>query len=222
MKRQIKDALYEQFARTTKALSSPKRIEILDLLSQGEKTVEMIAEQANLGIKNASAQLKELKSALLVDARRDGKYVFYRIASDAVAELLLGLRIFSEKNFAEIQKIASEAFDDALSMEPINRKQLLAHAKKGEVILLDVRPSDEFTHSHLPYAISVPISDLQKELRNLPKDKEIVAYCRGPYCFFAKEAVELLKKKGFKASRLKDSVHEWASHGLPVESPQGV
>lgn len=222
MKRQVKDVIYEQFSRTTKALSSPKRIEILDLLCQGEKTVEMLAEQASLGIKNASAQLKELKSALLVGTRREGKYIYYRLASQQVGDLLLRLRLFNEGHFAEIQKIASEAFEDALSMQPINRKRLLAQAKKGEVILLDVRPSDEFAHSHLPFAISVPISDLQKELRNLPKNKEIVAYCRGPYCFFAKEAVELLKKKGFKASRLKDSVHEWASHGLPVESPHGV
>jgi rhodanese-related sulfurtransferase/DNA-binding transcriptional ArsR family regulator len=222
MKRQIKDALYEQFSRTTKALSSPKRIEILDLLGQGEKTVEMVAEQASLGIKNASAQLKELKSALLVDTRRDGKYIFYRLANESVAELLLRLRTFSEGHFAEIQKIASASFEDAVSMEPVNRKQLLAQAKKGEVVLLDVRPSDEYEQSHLPYAISVPISDLQKELKNLPKNKEIVAYCRGPYCFFAKEAVELLTKKGFKASRLKDSVFEWASHGLPVESQREV
>lgn len=222
MNRQIKDALYEQFARSTKALSSPKRIEILDLLCQGEKTVEAIAEQASLGIKNASAQLKELKSALLVEARRDGKYIYYRISSNSVADFLLGLRTFSEKQFAEIQKIASVSFNDISSMEPVNRKQLLAQAKKGEVILLDVRPSDEYAQAHLPFAVSVPISELKKELRNLPKDKLIVAYCRGPYCFFASEAVELLKHKGFKASRLKDSVHEWASHGLPIESTQAV
>lgn len=222
MKRQIKDALYEQFSRTTKALSSPKRIEILDLLSQGEKTVEMVADQVSLGMKNASAQLKELKSALLVDSRRDGKYIYYRLASNSVAELLLRLRTFSEGHFAEIQKIASEAFEDVDSMEPVNRKQLLAQAKKGEVVILDVRPSDEYTHLHLPYAVSVPISDLHKELKNLPKKKKIVAYCRGPYCFFAKEAIELLKKKGFKASRLKDSVYEWASHGLPIETQREI
>ena len=105
-------------------------------------------------------------------------------------------------------------------MEPVNRKQLLAQVKKGDVILLDVRPSDEYAKAHLPFAVSVPISELQKELKNLPKNKEIVAYCRGPYCFFAKEAVELLRKKGFRASRLKDGIHEWASHGLPVENQQ--
>ncbi len=218
MKRKIKDALYEQFSRTTKALSSPKRIEILDLLSQSEKTVEMVAEQTDLGIKNTSAQLKELKSALLVDTRRDGKYVYYRLASNSVANLLFNLRTFNERHFTEIQKIASQAFNDAGLIDAVNRKQLLAQAKKGDVILLDVRPSDEYTQAHLPYAISVPISDLKKELKNLPKNKEIVAYCRGPYCFFAKEAVELLTKKGFIASRLKDSVHEWASHGLPIEA----
>lgn len=222
MKRQIKDALYEQFTRTTKALSNPKRLEIMDLLSQSEKTVETLAEQANLGIKNASAQLKELKSAMLVDSRRDGKYVYYRISNNSVANLLLGLRVFGESHFAEIQKIASEAFESVESMEPINRKQLLAQAKKGDLILLDVRPSDEYAQSHLPFAISVPISDLNKELKRLPKNKEIVAYCRGPYCFFAKEAVELLKKRGYKASRLQDSVHEWASYGFPVETSVAV
>jgi rhodanese-related sulfurtransferase len=222
MKRQIKDALYEQFARTTKALSSPKRIEILELLSQSEKTVETIAAQANLGVKNASAQLKELKAALLVDSRRDGKYVFYKISSSSVTNFLLGLRIFSENHFAEIQRITAESFDDSNSMTSLNRKQLLAQAKKGDVILLDVRPADEYAEAHLPYAVSIPISDLQKELRQLPKNKEIVAYCRGPYCFFANEAVELLKKRGFKASRLKDSVHEWVSHGLPIENMKAV
>lgn len=222
MKRKFKNALYEQFSRTTKALSSPKRIEILDLLSQSEKTVESISEQANLGLKNASAQLKELKSALLVDSRRDGKYVYYRISNNAVADFLLGLRTFSEAHFAEVQKITSEVFEDYNSIEPLNRKQLLAQVRKGDVILLDVRPSDEYAQSHLPFAISIPISELQKELKNLPKNKEIVAYCRGPYCFFAKEAVELLKKRGYKASRLKDSVHEWETHGLPIETSAGA
>ena len=218
MKRQPKDSIYEQFARTTKALSSPKRLEILDLLSQSEKTVESLAEQANLGIKNASAQLKELKSALLVESRRNGKYVYYRLSNQSVANFLIDLRKFSEAQFVEIQKMASELFADVELMKPINRKQLLARVRKGEVILLDVRPTNEFQQSHLPFAISVPISELQKELKNFPKHKEIIAYCRGPYCLLAKEAVELLKKRGYKASRLKDSVVEWASYGLPIKS----
>ncbi len=222
MKKNSKDAFYEQFARSTKALSSPKRIEILDLLCQGEKTVESIADQTNLRIKNVSAQLKELKSALLVESRRSGKYVYYRISNNSVADFLLCLRTFSEKQFSEIQKIASTSFKNIAAMEPVNRKQLLAQAKKGEVIILDVRPSDEYAHAHLPFAISVPISELKKQLRNLTKDKEIVAYCRGPYCFFASEAVELLKRQGYNASRLKDSVHEWASHGLPIKSTRAL
>jgi len=218
MKRKAKDTIYEQLARTTKALSNPKRIEILDLLSQCEKTVENIADQTNLGIKNASAQLKELKSALLVDSRREGKYSYYRLTNNSVADFLLGLRTFGETRFAEIQKITSEAFEDAASMESLDRKQLLAQAKKDEIILLDVRPADEYAQSHLPFAVSVPISRFQKELKNLPKSKKIVVYCRGPYCFFAHEAIEILRKRGYKASRLKDSVHEWSSHGFPVET----
>lgn len=216
MKRQIKDAIYEQLARSTKALGHPKRIEILDLLSQGEKTVELIAEQAELGIKNASAQLKELKSALLVDSRKDGKHVYYRLANQQTADFLLYLRKYSEHQFSELQKIVDEAFSSNDEMESVNRKQLLSKVKRGEAILLDVRPADEYQNAHLPFAYSVPISELSAQMKTLPKDKDIIAYCRGPYCFFAKEAVDILRKKGFKAQRLKDSIHEWESHGLPV------
>ncbi|MGZ3773417.1 MAG: ArsR/SmtB family transcription factor [Pseudobdellovibrionaceae bacterium] len=216
MSRRIKDALYDQFSRTAKALANPKRIEILDLLSQSEKTVEALADQAGLEIKNTSAQLKELKSALLVSSRREGKYVYYGIANKAVSDFLAELRTFSATQFVEIQKITRESCDDADAMTPTSRKQLLARAKKGDVILLDVRPSDEYDHAHLPYAVSIPISNLHKELKNLPKEKEIIAYCRGPYCFFANEALEILRRKGFKAIRLKDSVRDWEASGLPV------
>lgn len=209
MSRKIKNALYEQFSRTTKALSNPKRIEIIDLLSQGEKTVETIAEQTDLGIKNTSAQLKELKSASLVDSRKDGKYVYYFIADDEVIALWQNLRTFSEHRFSEIQKIAKEAFQNTDELEDVNRKTLLARIRKGEVILLDVRPVDEYEAGHIPFAISIPSSEIAKRLKEIPKDKEIVAYCRGPYCFMAKTAVDILRKKGFKASRLKDSVHDW-------------
>tara|TARA_B110001454_G_scaffold218991_1_gene249149 strand:- start:189689 stop:190366 length:678 start_codon:yes stop_codon:yes gene_type:complete len=222
MKRQIKNAIYEQIARATKALSSPKRIEILDLLSQGEKSVEKLAEEADLGIKNASAQLKELKAAHLVESRRDGKYVYYFIPNKEIIDFVYKLRLFSENNFNEIQKITSEIFNESLLFEIQNRKQLLAKAKAGDLILLDVRPIDEYNTSHIPYSISVPLSLLNTELRQFSKKTEIVAYCRGPYCFFAKEAVELLRKKGFKASFIKDGVHEWASHGLPLEAKKVV
>lgn len=209
MSRNIKNILYEQFSRTTKALSSPKRLEIIDLLSQSEKSVEAIAEQADLGFKNASAQLKELKSAHLIDSRKDGKYVYYFIADPEVIALWREIRSFGEKRFNEIQTITKNVFAGVDELETINRKTLLARAKKGEVILLDVRPVDEYETAHLPYAVSIPSSEIAKRLKEIPKDKEIIAYCRGPYCFMAKTAVEILRKKGFKASRLKDSVHDW-------------
>jgi rhodanese-related sulfurtransferase/predicted transcriptional regulator len=210
MSRKIKNELYDQFSRVTKALAHPKRLEIIDLLSQGEKTVEEIAEQAELGVKNASAQLKELKLAQLVETRKDGKYVFYSVADSEVVAFWENLRTFTEKKFAEIQKIAAEVFSGVDEIENVNRKTLLSRVKKGEVILLDVRPHDEYESAHLPLAISIPSTELNKRLKELPRDKEIVAYCRGPYCFMAKDAVEILRKKGFKAFRLKDSVHEWS------------
>ena len=171
--------------------------------------METIAEQADLGIKNASAQLKELKSAHLVDSRKDGKYVFYYIADPGVINLWREVRSFGEKRFNEIQNITKDVFSGVDELENINRKTLLARVKKREIILLDVRPVDEYETAHLPYAVSIPSSEISKRLKEIPKDKEIIAYCRGPYCFMAKTAVEILRKKGFKASRLKDSVHDW-------------
>lgn len=222
MKKEVKTAIYEQLARATKAMSHPKRIEIMDLLSQGEKTVDTIADQADLGVKNASAQLKELKSALLVEFRKVGKHVFYRLANQQASDLLLYLRKHSEQQFVELQKIAAETFFVSDQLQSVNRKQLISRAKRGDVILLDVRPTDEYQSAHLPFARSVPISELLQKLKTIPKTKEIVAYCRGSYCFFAKEAVEILRKKGFKAYRLTDGVPEWESHGLPVIRTRGA
>lgn len=216
MKRQIKDAIYSNIATITKVLSSPKRLEILELLSQSEKTVETIAEQAELGIKNASAQLKELKSARPLDSRKEGKYVYYSIVDKSVAQFWIQLRSFSEKRIIELQKIATEALYFPDELVKINRKELLSRAKSGDVIIIDVRPHDEFKTAHIPYAVSIPISNLSKHLKKFSKDKEIVAYCRGPYCFFAKEAVEILRAKGFKAKRLQDSVHDWQANGLSL------
>lgn len=218
MKRQIKDTLYNHMGTVTKALGSPKRLEIIELLSQGEKTVETIAEQAELGVKNASAQLKELKAARLIDSRRSGKYVYYRLSDPQVARFWIELRRFSENRITEIKQILSEVMGDDDLLERIDRKTLLSKAKKGEIIFLDVRPEDEFNEAHLPYARSVPISELKARLKELPKTKTIVAYCRGPYCFYAKEAVEFLRKKGFKADQLRDSVNDWRIEGLPIET----
>jgi len=217
MKRRIKNAIYEHLATLTKALSNPKRIEIIDLLCQGEKTVEAISEQAAMGLKNASAQLKELKSVRLVESRKEGKYVYYRISDPSVAQFWIRFRTFGHDRISEIQKITEDAFSGPEVLEQMSRKTLLAKAKRGDVILIDVRPADEYQSGHIPFAISIPMSEFSKQLKLLPKKKEIVAYCRGPYCFFAKEAVETLRKHGFKAFNLKDSVLDWSEHGLPLE-----
>lgn len=217
MKRQIKDAIYGHMGTVTKALGSPKRLEILDLLSQGEKSVEMIAEHAELGIKNASAQLKELKSARLIDSRRSGKNVFYRLSDPQVARFWIELQKFSQNRISEIQTILTEVMGSENVLEKVDRKTLLSRARNGDVVLLDVRPADEFNAGHLPFARSVPMAELKARLKDLPKSKTIVAYCRGPYCFYSKEAVELLRKKGFRAEQLKDSVNDWAAEGLPIE-----
>lgn len=218
MKRKAKDSAYASISTITKALSSPKRIEILELLSQCEKTVEDIADQAELGLKNASAQLKELKSARLLDSRKDGKYVYYFLASKFVAKFLIHLREFSEETSVELQKITQEAFASPHDLSSIDKKSLLSRAKKGEIVIIDVRPDDEYKTGHIPFARSVPISQLKTAMKGFSKDTEIVAYCRGPYCFFAKDAVELLRAKGFKAMRLQASVTDWQLAGFPIEN----
>jgi rhodanese-related sulfurtransferase len=217
MKRQIKDSIYGHMGTVTKALASPKRLEIIELLSQGEKSVETISDQAELGIKNASAQLKELKAARLVDSRRDGKYVLYRLSDPQVARFWIELRRFSQNRITEIREILKDAMGSEDLLEKVDRKTLLLRARNGDIVFIDVRPEDEFNEAHLPFARSVPITELKSRLKDLPKSKTIVAYCRGPYCFYAKDAVELLRKKGFKAEQLKDSVQDWAFEGLPVE-----
>ena len=217
MNRKIKDSIYGQLAIITKALSSPKRLEVVELLSQGEKSVETIAEQADLGIKNASAQLKELKSANLVSSRREGKFVYYRLANGSITDLWRHLNNFAQGHLGELQKILAESLSSPETLEQVNRKELFQRVKRKEIILIDVRPLGEYEAAHLPFAVSIPASELSKHLRLLPKNKGIVAYCRGSYCFLAKEVVEVLRRKGFKASRLQDSVHDWESFGLPLE-----
>lgn len=209
MVKNVKRSLYQQFARTTKALSSPVRLQIIDLLSQGKKSVEAIAQNLNLGVKNVSAQLKELKSAELVGSRKEGKFVFYFIKDAEVIELWRTIRAFGEKRFSDIQKITEHVFKSPHELQGINRKELLAKAKAGKIIILDVRPEDEFDSGHIPHAVSIPASEISKRINELPKDKDIVAYCRGPYCYFSKTAVEILRKKGFKAFQLNDSIYDW-------------
>jgi rhodanese-related sulfurtransferase len=216
-KRAFKDALYQQFARIGAAVSSPKRLEILDLLCQGEKSVEVLAEQAALTIGNASAHLKALKAARLVETRREGQFIFYRVADPAVCEFWLALRGLGEKRLAEVRDVAREYFTDRDQLSPLDKRQLLARARKGDVILVDVRPEDEYLAGHLPFARSIPAAELERKLSTLPKGREVVAYCRGPYCVWAYEAVSLLRRRGYRATRFEDGVAEWRSAGLPVE-----
>jgi rhodanese-related sulfurtransferase len=214
--RSMKPIFLEQFARIGKALSSPSRLALLDLLSQSEKSVELLVSQTNLTLKNASAQLRVLKEAGLVTSRKEGKYVYYGLSDEKVGEFWSALQDFSARQLSELHTAMATLIKDDSSLLGVDRRFLLARAKRSEIIVLDVRPRDEFASAHLPYAISIPLTELKAKLKQLPKGKEIVAYCRGPYCLLAAEAVQLLKRNGFKAARLDDGVQEWKRAGLPL------
>jgi rhodanese-related sulfurtransferase/predicted transcriptional regulator len=215
--RQVKDVLYAHVARIGKAVCSPKRLELIELLCQGEKSVERLAAEASISLKLASAHLKELRLAHLVETRKEGKNVIYRLTSEAVADFWVAIRSLAEDRLLELRASLARLSEHAHELTPMSRKELLARAKRGEVTVLDVRPEAEYTTSHLPYAQSMPLDELKKRLDDLPRDKPVVAYCRGPFCLMAVEAVELLNKKGFQAIRLEDGVAEWRAQGLPVE-----
>ena len=214
---QIKSFLYEQVARIGKAVASPKRLQLIELLCQGEKTVELLATQAEISVKLASAHLKELRLARLVETRKDGKYVLYRLASTSVADLWVTLRTEAEERLVELQVALANIVTHDDDLEGFSRKAILKKAAAGEVLVLDVRPSDEYAAAHLPHARSLPVNELKKRLAELPKDTPVVAYCRGPFCLMAKDAVELLRKKGYRAFHLTDGVAEWRAQGLPIE-----
>ena len=214
---QIKSFLYEQVARIGKAVASPKRLQLIELLCQGAKTVEMLAAQAEMSVKLTSAHLKELRLARLVETRKDGKYVLYRLASTSVADLWVNLRSEAEERLVELQVALANIVAHGDDLEGFDRKAILKKAAAGEVLVLDVRPSDEYAAAHLPHARSLPVNELKKRLAELPKDTPVVAYCRGPFCLMAKDAVELLRKKGYRAFHLTDGVAEWRAHGLPIE-----
>ncbi|WP_096698703.1 metalloregulator ArsR/SmtB family transcription factor [Polaromonas sp. AER18D-145] len=215
--RQIKDHLYEQVARIGKAVASPKRLELIELLCQGEKTVEVLAAQAEISVKLASAHLKQLRMARLVDTRKEGKYVLYRLASTSVADLWVNLRAEAEERLVELQVALASIVEHGDELEGIDRAAILKKAKAGEVLVLDVRPEEEFASAHLPHARSLPVDELRKRLKELPKDVPVVAYCRGPFCLMARDAVELLRRQGYRAFHLTDGVAEWRARGLPLE-----
>lgn len=213
----LKNHLYEQVARIGKAVASPKRLELIELLCQGEKTVEVLAAQAEISVKLVSAHLKELRQARLVETRKDGKYVLYRLASTSVADLWVTLRSEAEERLVELQVALAAIVEHRDDLEGFDRAAILEKAAAGEVLVLDVRPAEEFASAHLPHARSLPVDELKKRLSELPKDTPVVAYCRGPFCLMAKDAVELLRHKGYRAFHLTDGVAEWRAHGLPVE-----
>jgi rhodanese-related sulfurtransferase len=223
-KRSFKDAIYEQLARIGKAISSPKRLELLDLLCQSERTVDALAKEANLTVANASQHLQILHAARLVEARKEGLFVIYRLADPMVGQFFRTMRILAENRIAEIEQIlrrflaSREGLQGLEGLEPVDRKTLLERLKAGAVTVIDVRPVEEYRAGHIPGAISLPVKDLARRLSELPKNREVVAYCRGPYCMFALEAVEMLRAKGFKAVRLEDGIIDWQAMGLPVES----
>jgi rhodanese-related sulfurtransferase/DNA-binding MarR family transcriptional regulator len=212
-----KTFLYEQVARIGKALASPKRLELIELLCQGEKTVETLAAQAQISVKLTSAHLKELRQARLVETRKDGKYVVYRLAGTSVADLWVTLRAEAEERLVELQLALANIVAHGDELHGVDRRAVLKKAASGEVMVLDVRPADEYAAAHIPHARSLPLGELRKRLAELPKDTPVVAYCRGPFCLMAKDAVELLRRKGYRAFHLTDGVAEWRSRGLPVE-----
>jgi rhodanese-related sulfurtransferase/DNA-binding transcriptional ArsR family regulator len=212
---------YEQLARIGKGVASAHRIHLLDLLAQGEKTVETLAQQAGMSVKNTSAHLRVLRGARLVEARRDGQFSVYRLADAAVATFVLALRRLAEDRLAEMREFTANFLADRERLTAVDRRRLLQRLRAGEIVVLDVRGADEFEAGHIPGARSVPIGDLERALRTIPRSKEIVAYCRGPYCGLSEKAVALLRRRGYRASRIHDGVIDWQDSGLPIERGRG-
>ncbi len=215
--RRFKDEIYDQFSRIGKAVSSPKRLEIIDILCQGERTVEILANETSLTVANTSQHLQVLKTSRMVEQEKKGLYVVYRLAP-MVSDFFLSLRKVAENRIAEIEQIKNRFLEGKKGMEAINRDVLIERIKKDDIIVLDVRPSEEFNAGHINGALSVPLNELELILTKFSKGKDIVAYCRGPYCVLSIEAVELLNKKGYHAVRLEDGVLDWQAMGLPIET----
>lgn len=215
--RKFKDAIYEQLGRVGKALASPRRLELLDLLCQGPRTVEALSKEAGQPIANTSQHLQVLRAARLVESEKQGLFVTYRLADEKVCALYRELRTLAESRLYEIQAVTRQFLEERGEMEPVDRDALASRVRSGEVTVLDVRPAEEFEAGHIPGAVSVPLADLEKRLAELPLDREVVAYCRGPYCVLAVKAVEVLRAKGFRAIRMEEGVPDWRARGLPVE-----
>lgn len=218
--RATKDAVYEQLARLGKAMAAPKRIELLDLLSQGPRTVDRLAALAATTIANASQHLQVLKSARLVASEKRGLFVEYRLADDTVADLLVATRALGAARLAEIEQVTRSYQESRGALEAVDAKELLRRVRRGEVTLVDVRPTEEYQAAHLPGALSIPLPELEGRLGELPREREVVAYCRGPWCVMAMDAVGLLRARGLVAHRLALGVADWSARGGRVERPR--
>jgi rhodanese-related sulfurtransferase len=214
--RAAKVALFDEFARAAKALASGRRLELVDVLANGERTVEALAGEVGLSVANTSQHLQILRQAGLVSSRREGTSIHYRLAGPEVFELWRSLRTLAASRLAQVERLAAAYVGARDELEPVTRQELARRLEDGDLVVLDVRPATEHAAGHLPGAVSIPVGELRRRLAELPQDREIVAYCRGPYCAFAHEAVELLRQEGFLARRLEDGLPEWQAAGLAV------
>ena len=221
VERRYKDATYGQFARIGKAVSHPKRLEILDLLCQCPRTVEALAREAGLGIASASQHLKVLREARLLDAQKRGLFVTYRLADEAVCTFFRSMRSLAESRLAEVEQVTRQFLSGRKGMEPVPARELLRRVREGRVTVLDVRPADEYRAGHIAGALSIPLRELKARIKEIPRGREVVAYCRGPYCVLAVQAVETLRKAGLKAVRLREGYPDWRAAAMPVEAAGG-
>jgi rhodanese-related sulfurtransferase len=219
--REFKDRVYAQYARIGKALASPRRLEMLELLAQGERTVDSLASEMAQSLANTSQHLQALRQAALVESRKDGLFVFYRLSDPAVFSLCTAIRTVAEHQLADLERLVREHFGDRSEAEPVEMDELLKRARSKHVVVLDTRPANEYAAGHIAGAISVPVDDLQRRLRQLSRENEYVAYCRGPYCVYADRAVEMLRAHGRRARRLREGFPEWRAAGLPIEIASG-
>jgi len=215
--REAKDALYAQFSRLARALGNPKRIELLELLAQAERSVEELATASVMDFANTSAQLQVLSRARLVEGRRQGRKVVYRLADDSVSRFLTALRVLARDRLAEVEQVARDYFEARDHLVPLRSEELMRRLEDPQTLVVDVRPRKEFAAGHIPGALSIPLSELGGRIAELPRSSEIVAYCRGPYCVLAPQAIEMLRQAGIRARRLEEGLPEWRLAGLPVE-----
>lgn len=216
--RVAKDALYDGLAAVAKALGNGRRAELVDVLAQGERPVEELASEIGQSVANTSHHLQQLLRAGLVRTRRDGTHIYYTLAIPRVAELWAAVRDVASTQVAELDGLANAYLGDRSSLDTISREQLARRVRDGDVVVLDVRPEPEYRAGHITGAVSLPVEEITRRLRTIPKDRQVVAYCRGPFCVYADDAVRALRRRGYQAARLDDGYPEWARAGLPVDT----